>query len=96
MPYNYVVVILINTNYVFCFLPISESSQCDEAGKFGWKCRFTCNCMNDSYCDKKTGHCSDGCTPGYYGAGCQFGMYTGNTVGLITGNRKVSKCSLVG
>ncbi|XP_053394687.1 protein draper-like [Mercenaria mercenaria] len=51
---------------------VVEALKCDEQGKFGWRCRFTCNCIDGSECEKETGHCKEGCAEGFYGTGCQF------------------------
>lgn len=53
----------------------SDAVKCDEQGKFGWKCRFTCNCKDGEECEKETGYCENGCVEGYYGTGCQFSEY---------------------
>ncbi|XP_052775337.1 receptor-type tyrosine-protein phosphatase T-like isoform X2 [Mya arenaria] len=50
----------------------SEASKCDRAGKFGWQCRFSCNCLDGGECDKQKGTCKQGCALGFYGWGCQF------------------------
>ncbi|KAH3775731.1 hypothetical protein DPMN_177136 [Dreissena polymorpha] len=54
---------------------ISEAAPCDELGRFGWKCRFSCNCADGADCERQTGYCQNGCKPGFYGWGCQFGMF---------------------
>lgn len=53
----------------------SDAVKCDEQGKFGWRCRFTCNCKDGVECEKETGYCENGCVEGYYGTGCQFSEY---------------------
>ncbi|KAL4236563.1 hypothetical protein ACF0H5_004948 [Mactra antiquata] len=50
-----------------------DASKCDIKGKFGWKCRFDCNCKDvNEDCEKEIGYCISGCADGYYGKGCQF------------------------
>ena len=39
-----------------------------QNGKYGSNCTKTCDCMNDSGCDKATGACQ--CRPGYSGLKC--------------------------
>lgn len=45
--------------------------ECD-GGTFGYDCIAICstNCLNESPCNKKTGHCEDGCNPGYTDSDC--------------------------
>lgn len=45
--------------------------ECDD-GTFGYDCIAICStyCLNESSCNKKTGHCEDGCNPGYTDSDC--------------------------
>lgn len=44
---------------------------CDD-GTFGYDCIGKCstNCLNELPCNKKTGHCENGCNPGYTDNDC--------------------------
>lgn len=44
-------------------------------GTYGYKCMNNCsgNCLNNSPCHKKTGHCDGGCKPGYTNGSCSKG-----------------------
>ena len=46
-----------------------------EDGTYGSNCVQNCsgNCLNDSLCNKETGHCEAGCNPGYTNALCNQG-----------------------
>ena len=52
------------------------SSACDD-GKFGLNCSNTCSsfCFNDTVCDRVTGHCDEGCDPGYTNLHCNAGKF---------------------
>ena len=43
-----------------------------EDGTYGYDCNTNCsgNCLGDSPCNKQTGHCKGGCSPGYTTALC--------------------------
>lgn len=47
-------------------------------GTYGYKCVHNCSgqCVNNSPCDKQTGHCGRGCNPGYTDSYCSKGEYT--------------------
>ena len=49
-------------------------SECRD-GAYGYSCVNNCSghCMNDSPCNKQTGHCDKGCKPGYTNAFCRKG-----------------------
>lgn len=46
--------------------PKYEFVECDD-GTYGYGCANNCSvhCLNDSLCNKQTGHCDKGCDPGY-------------------------------
>lgn len=49
--------------------------ECKD-GTFGYRCLFTCRCYRNRVCDKKTGRCPrDECANGFWGEGCQLGVY---------------------
>lgn len=45
-------------------------------GTFGIDCTSTCSgqCVDDSPCNKQTGHCDMGCNPGYTNIFCSGSM----------------------
>nr|XP_034321672.1 multiple epidermal growth factor-like domains protein 10 [Crassostrea gigas] len=45
------------------------NKECNR-GTFGYECVNTCHCLNISSCDKRTGTCDGGCTPGYINNNC--------------------------
>lgn len=47
---------------------------CDD-GTYGYNCSNNCSgqCLNDSPCNKETGHCDRGCKPGYTNNSCNEG-----------------------
>ena len=49
-------------------------------GAYGYGCVNNCSghCMNDSLCNKQTGHCDRGCKPGYTNAFCSKGTFEEN------------------
>ena len=49
---------------------------CDD-GTYGSNCFHNCsrNCLDDSPCNKETGHCESGCNPGYTSALCNQGNF---------------------
>ncbi|XP_050400814.1 receptor-type tyrosine-protein phosphatase T isoform X2 [Patella vulgata] len=58
---------------IFILLTIStESSQSCPKGRFGWKCRFFCQCADNKECDVLTGACPSGCQSNKYGINCQY------------------------
>lgn len=50
---------------------ISMITECKD-GTYGYKCVNNCSghCMNNSLCNKQTGHCDGGCRPGYTNIHC--------------------------
>lgn len=44
-------------------------------GTYGYDCTNNCSghCLNNSPCDKQTGHCDGGCKPGYSNDDCSKG-----------------------
>lgn len=51
---------------MFAYLLFKECHR----GTFGYDCVNTCHCLNISSCDKRTGTCDGGCTPGYIKNNC--------------------------
>lgn len=51
--------------------------ECHE-GAFGYNCVNNCSghCLNNSACNKQTGHCDRGCNPGYTKSDCSKGKST--------------------
>lgn len=47
---------------------------CDD-GTYGYDCMNNCSghCLNNFLCNKQTGHCEQGCNPGYTGNDCSKG-----------------------
>lgn len=47
-------------------------AECDN-GTFGFDCTSNCstNCLNELPCNKRNGHCDNGCNPGYTGSDCK-------------------------
>ncbi|XP_052229607.1 receptor-type tyrosine-protein phosphatase alpha-like isoform X2 [Dreissena polymorpha] len=70
--WKYTLVVLILPFMLLDLFQTSEAAPCDELGRFGWKCRFSCNCADGADCERQTGYCQNGCKPGFYGWGCQF------------------------
>lgn len=52
-------------------------TECDD-GTYGYNCVHKCSghCLNDSSCNKKTGHCDMGCKLGYTYSNCSKGTVT--------------------
>lgn len=52
-------------------------SEC-PTGTFGSDCVYNCSahCFGDAPCDRTTGRCDSGCTPGYTGELCDTGLIT--------------------
>ena len=52
---------------IYCF----AVAVCED-GTFGYGCIKNCsgNCLEESLCNKQTGHCEGGCKPGYTNALC--------------------------
>lgn len=50
---------------------------CDD-GTYGYDCGNNCSghCLNDSSCNKQTGHCDKGCELGYTNTDCSKGKIT--------------------
>lgn len=50
-------------------------TECDD-GTFGDDCINNCSahCLNNSLCNKQTGHCERGCKPGYTNDDCKKSM----------------------
>lgn len=48
--------------------------ECED-GTFGYECTKMCSshCLDDSPCNKKTGVCDRGCSPGYINSDCGTG-----------------------
>uniref|UniRef100_A0A8B8BR14 Protein draper-like n=1 Tax=Crassostrea virginica TaxID=6565 RepID=A0A8B8BR14_CRAVI len=59
------------------------NTKCED-GTYGNYCVHNCsgNCLNDSHCNRETGHCDTGCKPGYINAlcneACRYGYYGKN------------------
>lgn len=51
--------------------------ECDNK-TYGYGCVHNCSghCLNDSPCNKQTGHCDGGCNPGYTNTDCSKGKIT--------------------
>lgn len=47
-------------------------TECDD-GTYGYNCVNNCSgdCLNDYPCNKQTGNCDRGCSPGYTGDKCR-------------------------
>lgn len=56
-----------NKNYI-------TATECDD-GTYGYDCLNNCSghCLNDTHCNKQTGHCDGGCKPGYTNDDCNKG-----------------------
>lgn len=52
-------------------------AECNE-GTYGYNCTNKCSghCLNNSPCNKQTGHCDGGCNPGYTNSNCSEGKFT--------------------
>ena len=63
--------ILIKTLYNLLFYLVCDNST------YGSNCVHNCsrNCLNDSPCNKETGHCEAGCNPGYTNKLCNQGSF---------------------
>lgn len=50
-------------------------TECD-IGTFGYDCMNNCSghCLNNSSCNKETGHCDGGCNLGYTNGDCNKGI----------------------
>ena len=61
----------LNYNKIICLCFV----ECKN-GTYGYNCANNCSghCLNDSPCNKQTGHCDLGCTPGYYKNKCSEGF----------------------
>lgn len=66
----------------FCFvlfiiyhLLVKIVIECSD-GTYGYNCENNCSghCMNNTLCNKQTGHCDGGCNPGYTNAACSKSM----------------------
>lgn len=57
---------------------------CDN-GTYGYNCVNNCSghCLNDSPCNKQTGHCDWGCKPGYTNSKCSKGNLTNQCVYIL-------------
>ena len=42
---------------------------------FGRECSKDCHCYRNLVCNKTSGHCTEGCAPGYTGQDCQTGTW---------------------
>lgn len=64
---------MILKNRYFIPIPVIE---CNE-GTFGYDCVNNCSdhCLNNSPCNKQTGHCDGGCNPGYTNRDCTEGKF---------------------
>lgn len=49
-------------------------TECDD-GAYGYNCVNNCSghCLQNSPCNKQTGHCDKGCNPGYTHSDCNKG-----------------------
>lgn len=64
---------------------IKISSECND-GTYGYSCTNICSghCLNDSPCNKRSGHCDGGCNPGYTNIDCNKGKFSLETYqGLV-------------
>lgn len=75
----------INTLTYFCFV------ECKN-GTYGYYCSGHCagHCLNNSPCNKKSGHCERGCTPGYTDIDCSKRKWF---LPLTLKNTCISSCS---
>lgn len=50
-------------------------TECED-GTYGYNCTNNCSghCLNNSICNKQTGHCDRGCNPGYTNRNCSKGI----------------------
>uniref|UniRef100_K1RI85 Multiple epidermal growth factor-like domains 10 n=1 Tax=Magallana gigas TaxID=29159 RepID=K1RI85_MAGGI len=50
------------------------TTECND-GTYGYSCTNICSghCLNDSPCNKRSGHCDGGCNPGYTNIDCNKG-----------------------
>ena len=64
--HNKIIFAVVVLKYTHFFL------ECNN-GTFGFGCTNNCssNCINDLPCNKNTGHCNDGCQPGYTDLFCR-------------------------
>lgn len=51
-------------------------------GTYGYNCDKNCSshCLNNFPCNKQTGHCNEGCNPGYTNDNCSKGKFTDECV----------------
>lgn len=51
--------------------------ECED-WTYGYKCVNNCSghCLHNSVCNKQTGHCNGGCSPGYTNDDCSKGNFT--------------------
>lgn len=63
---------MLNNTCIFIPIPITEC----ELGTFGYDCMNNCSdhCLNNSPCNKETGHCDGGCNLGYTNGDCNEGI----------------------
>ena len=72
---------LSNEKIINCFAVV----VCED-GTFGYDCINNCsgNCLDDSPCNKQTGHCEGGCKPGYTNVLCNKRIYMTNSLSLLS------------
>lgn len=65
-----------NIYHFFAYLYEYKFDVACNDGTFGHGCINNCSgqCVNDSPCNKTTGHCDNGCKPGYTSAFCNKSM----------------------
>lgn len=62
---HYSISFYLTREHTFCFV------ECND-GTYGFYCSGHCagHCLNESPCNKKSGHCERGCTPGFTNIDC--------------------------
>lgn len=58
------------------FVLIYYVSECDD-WTYGYDCVKNCSghCLNNTPCNKQTGHCESGCDPGYKDKDCSKSIF---------------------
>lgn len=64
------------------------NTEC-ENGTYGYDCVNNCSghCLNNSPCNKQTGHCDGGCNPGYTYKDCNKSKITDRSININDMNK---------
>lgn len=74
--------ITVFNSYVYGYqIPVIEC----EDGTYGYNCTNNCSgqCLHNSPCNKYTGHCDNGCNPGYTNSDCIKGKFTNKEINML-------------